>query len=365
MSNLTVYVSSPSSSMRLYSFAVAVETRTSLWAQALEAVLDKIWSDPAKIAIHEILSVVKALRGSKEEVSKAYNAASISAKDAELNPVLDPPRIPTSDAGTQTPCWWEMSAPVRHVAKDRGSSHNHLDRKMAAGPPTMMQRKAQTARTRKMKTRPVGILIDVGSETDFLTVAKQIKGGMDQKTMGNKITGNRRTKNGGLLIEVRGDQAAVNTSVKSDVADSIQRQTLIPEDTIKVVSLRSTFGGSQTALGLLPMVKAKEIIAEGRIKISVVNCRVRLPDKKRIRCFRCLAFDHEAKECKGADRSKCCRRCEDVGHFAKDYKKDALKAATFAKTLREESKSKSKTAATVATTGTERTVEATEKQSAK
>ncbi|KAL4083586.1 hypothetical protein QTP88_028902 [Uroleucon formosanum] len=177
--------------------------------QALEKVLDKIRSDPVKIAIYEILSAVKALRNSKEEVSEAYNAASISAKDAELNPVLDPPRIPTSDAGTQSLCWWEMSVPVRHVAKDRKPAIETPE--TAAGPPTMTQGKAQKSRTRKMKARPAGILIDVGSEADFPAVAKKIKGRMDQNTVGNNITGIRRTINGGLLIEVRGDQAAVNT----------------------------------------------------------------------------------------------------------------------------------------------------------
>lgn len=77
-------------------------------AQGLETELDKIRSDPAKIAIHEILSVVRTLRDSKEEMSKAYKAAAIRTKEIEMNPVLDPPRNPTSDAETQSPCWWDM-----------------------------------------------------------------------------------------------------------------------------------------------------------------------------------------------------------------------------------------------------------------
>lgn len=42
-------------------------------ALALEVALDNIRSDPEKIAIHELLSVVKCLRGSKEEMTKAFN----------------------------------------------------------------------------------------------------------------------------------------------------------------------------------------------------------------------------------------------------------------------------------------------------
>jgi len=72
--------------------------------QALEAVLDKIRSDPAKIAIHEVLSAVKGLRGSKEELSRAYNAAAASAKSAVTDSVNTPSCIMTSDAMTQSPC---------------------------------------------------------------------------------------------------------------------------------------------------------------------------------------------------------------------------------------------------------------------
>jgi len=63
-------------------------------ANALKAAMDKIRSDPAKIAIHELLAVVKGLRGSKEEVSRAYNNAATTAKNAEQNSVPDPPSIP-------------------------------------------------------------------------------------------------------------------------------------------------------------------------------------------------------------------------------------------------------------------------------
>ncbi|KAL4112862.1 hypothetical protein QTP88_016582 [Uroleucon formosanum] len=108
------------------------------------------------VGLSLLFSKAQALEaGSKEEVSKAYNAASISAKDAELNPVLDPPRIPTSDAGTQSPCWWEMSVPVRHVTKDRelavvtwtevvGRKTKIKTPETAAGPLTMTEGKAQT-----------------------------------------------------------------------------------------------------------------------------------------------------------------------------------------------------------------------------
>jgi len=145
----------------------------------------------------------------------------------------------------------------------------------------------------------------------------------------------RKTKNGGLLLEVRGDQAVVDTvrseisravgdevnirqfqqrtlveirdidlwSDRVDVTESIVRETSLQSDMVNVISLRSTYGRSQTALVLLPTTKANDILASGRLKISVVYCRVRLADKGKGRCFKCLAFNHEANVCKGTDRS--------------------------------------------------------------
>jgi len=261
--------------------------------------------------------------------------------------------------------WTEVVKRKAHQKKTEGQRSE-----TAVQQPVATVRKTELTSTRRIKARPAGILIDAGDDANFPALAKKIKSGMDKNTMGNNIIGIRKTKNGGILIEVRGDQAAVGIvqeevaraasgdatirllqqrtlveirdidvwSDQSDVKDSIHHETSIPEDSIKVVSLRSVFGRSQTALVLLPTPNAKVIIADGRIKISVVYCRVRLAEKRRTRCYRCLAFDHEANRCKGVDRSKCCRRCGDDGHFEKDCEKDELEATSFGKILRVESK---------------------------
>lgn len=224
----------------------------------------------------------------------------------------------------------------------------------------------QRVRSTRTRTRPLALVVDVGSNEDFPALAQKIKG-MDSNTVGNTITGMRKTKNGGLLLEVRGDQSAVdlvrtevsrtagNVGVRllqqrsmleirdidvwSDrgvVADSIAREAKVPIDMVNVVGLRSVYGRSQTALVLLPTNHANSIVAGGRLKISVVSCRVRLAEKRKGRCYKCLAFDHEAKECKGADRTSSCRRCGNQGHYAKDCAAEALEADAFSNLLRKE-----------------------------
>jgi len=69
---------------------------------------------------------------------------------------------------------------------------------------------AETVSTRRRKARPAGILIDAGSDADFLALAKKIKDGIDKNTVGNNIVGITKTRNGSLLIKVRGDQPALD-----------------------------------------------------------------------------------------------------------------------------------------------------------
>jgi len=111
-------------------------------------------------------------------------------------------------------------------------------------------------------------MIDVASCDDFTALSKPIKGGMDGKTIGNRITSMKKDKNGGILLEVRGDDAAVEVlrsevpksagqdvgvrvlgqktmleirdidawSGKDDIVDCIARETTIAKENINIVT---------------------------------------------------------------------------------------------------------------------------------
>lgn len=72
-------------------------------ARTLEAVSDKIRSDPAKIAIKGLLGVVASLCSGKEELVRAFNTAAADIKSFD---VKNTPRAPRSsrDTETQSPC---------------------------------------------------------------------------------------------------------------------------------------------------------------------------------------------------------------------------------------------------------------------
>lgn len=62
---------------------------------------------------------------------------------------------------------------------------------------------------------------------------------------------------------------------QEDIAEAFDREAIILRENNRVVSLRSSYGGSQTALVLLPTNQANNIISKGLRRSSKVSCRVR------------------------------------------------------------------------------------------
>ncbi|CAI6361113.1 unnamed protein product [Macrosiphum euphorbiae] len=136
------------------------------------------------------------------------------------------------------------------------------------------------------------------------------------------------------MLEIRDIDAWTD---KEDIAVCIARETPIAKENINIVNLRASYGGTQTALVLLPTRQARDVVEKGRLKISVVSCRVRQAERRIARCFKCLAHGHDTKTCQGTDRGKNCRRCGTIGHLAKDCKAEAAEAAAFKSILEKES----------------------------
>lgn len=118
------------------------------------------------------------------------------------------------------------------------------------------------ARKQRVRTRPPAIMIDVASCNDFPALAKRIKDGMDGKTIGNGKTSMKKAKNGGILMEVRGDEAAVE-AIRSEVAKSAAQD----------VSVR--------LLGQKTMLEIRDIDAWTGMRISLTVLQERLQLQRR------------------------------------------------------------------------------------
>jgi len=119
-----------------------------------------------------------------------------------------------------------------------------------------------------------------------------------------------------------------------EIKDAICRQIGVEIEKVKVVSIREMSRGQKWAIVSLPAGVASNVISAGRLRVGYVNCRVRLwEDRGMDRCFRCLSRGHLAGQCKGPDRSKCCRRCGFTGHRAAKCEATTEVAKEFATQL--------------------------------
>lgn len=131
------------------------------------------------------------------------------------------------------------------------------------------------------------------------------------------------SRTAGAGIEVRSLQQKVMVKVRDldqwtdgeEVAGAVAAETGIDRDALKVISIRKRFGGTQTALVMAPATACHKMLAHGRLRVGLVNCRV-IQGDPRVRCFRCLSFGHMSKKCDGPDRSASCRRCGTPDHVA-------------------------------------------------
>lgn len=172
-------------------------------------------------------------------------------------------------------------------------------------------------------------------DENFPELIKTIRSKVNQNITGDSIAKMRMTASGNLLIEINGETEAAET-VKNEVARSLGAaakvhrmadeapieirdldeettreevlgavSTLPEGNTARLVSLRRAYGNAKTAVVVVPSLVARQICAVGRLRVGLVYARVRhtqLPP----RCFRCLAFGHQVRDCSGADRSGKC-----------------------------------------------------------
>jgi len=106
-----------------------------------------------------------------------------------------------------------------------------------------------------------------------------------------------------------------------ELSEALLQATGAPLTEVRIIGMREAYGGAQTALVLLSLTEAKKLAGMNRLRVGLVNCRVRLREPNQ-RYFKFLAFGHSSGACTGPDRRKSCRRCGGEGHFAAACKAD-------------------------------------------
>lgn len=235
-------------------------------------------------------------------------------------------------------------------------------RKLDVTKKTRLQDQAKGPVFRKRNSSDV--LIVETPPDKYSEVLKRIKNGANMEVIGNKILGLRQAKSGGILIQTVGGLDAASTvksevlriidkdarvysptkqvlvefrgldslTSKEDLVDEIVRNVDTTQEAIKILSLRETYGETQSALVLMPSDIAAKITERKRMRVGLVYCSTRIRERWK-RCFRCLKVGHEAKTCSGPDNSGCCLRCGIAGHRAANCQAGTKEASEFRRSL--------------------------------
>lgn len=102
---------------------------------------------------------------------------------------------------------------------------------------------------------------------------------------------------------------------EEEVLESIVKATDVDRDACKVKVFAPNKREVRMAVVDLPEADALKLLNTKRLRVGWVNCRVRQRIELQ-RCYKCMAFGHTRRDCKGADRSGNCWKCGKSGHKA-------------------------------------------------
>lgn len=174
---------------------------------------------------------------------------------------------------------------------------------------------------------------------------------IDLETLGIKTSRVRKALNGGLLIEVSGEDSRLKaqelvTRLKDVLKDSAFVSCPVKKRELRVVGFDesvtveeivealSNLGGCSpgdvkagpirtmnNGLGMvwiqLPVAAAAKVADKGRVRIGWTVARVELLKTRPLQCYRCWSFGHVQSACRSiVDRRGACFRCGQKGHVA-------------------------------------------------
>ncbi|XP_026804211.1 uncharacterized protein LOC113555079 [Rhopalosiphum maidis] len=180
---------------------------------------------------------------------------------------------------------------------------------------------------------------------------KRVSGSVSLASLGVKVVTTRRTKAGGILLEVEGEEKAriLERRIREVVGEAArvrrpERKTpvllldvpewvevedvvgglgaagvVVAAPDVDRISIRKNGGsrGDRVARVDLPF---RDAIALAEAKVVVVGwtrCRVKLLEKKQTTCFRCQQKGHLAAECRNAAKPRACYRCGATSHLSR------------------------------------------------
>lgn len=219
-----------------------------------------------------------------------------------------------------------------------------------------VERRKKRERPKMRPPRPDALVLKAKEGKSYADILRTLKGDPELQDLGSNVTKIRRGATGSLVlvldrkssgkaeewrtlaaeklsgltevarkteeeaIELRDLDELTNAS---DILQALKKhlgeETQVSETAVK--SLRKAYGGTQTAVVVLPVDQSRKLLTGGKLRVGWVVSRVRVRTSP-VRCYRCMSFGHVARDCRGPDRSKACFRCGGEGHTGKTCSAD-------------------------------------------
>jgi hypothetical protein len=203
------------------------------------------------------------------------------------------------------------------------------------------------------KADALAIGINGGKPESFSDVLKKIRSDPSLLELGEQVSRIRKSRNGEMLIEFRADSTIKSTAFKELVEKSVGEEVTVKALTQEIVlecvnmdeittgedlraaikkdfglednqcngviRMRKAYGATQIGTIKMPITVANKLLKVGKVRVGWSVCSLRISQQP-LRCFKCLGFGHQSKNCKGPDRSKACWKCGMEDHKSKDCK---------------------------------------------
>ncbi|XP_055633855.1 uncharacterized protein LOC129774180 [Toxorhynchites rutilus septentrionalis] len=214
------------------------------------------------------------------------------------------------------------------------------------------EKKKEKLKPRLERPKPDALIVATAGAATYAEILRKVKEDPSLKNLGENVAKVRRTQNGQLLFELKKDPTIRSSTykelVEKSLAETAKVRALSQETVVECrnldeittytelrvalneqfelgevaisIRLRKAFGNTQIATLRLPRTAASKLLEVGKMKVGWTVCSLRAIQQVS-RCFKCMDFGHQAKYCKGPDRSELCIRCGDKGHLAKNCTK--------------------------------------------
>lgn len=349
---------------------------TTLGKMVLAANKQKNVSMGIKDGLQELREALDAMQANRIILRKVKrNTPSLTMSQVEKTPTPsskeNSKRAATSPAGenagtpgdkrkkTDSGEWTVVSKKTKQASgQKKKGSENASTKTEPAKTPKKDAAAVSAKRPKKKRTRvrSEAVLIRPADGKTYADVLGEIRRNVKPEETETEIRCIRQTRAGDVLLELghkSKNREAFSSAVKKAVGQAGDVRDLVPRVTLEIMDLDSlttedevcqalqqdleditgemkvsltkiNSRGQRMAIVELNEQEANKLLEKTRIKVGWINCRVRRRTLV-TRCFKCLNFGHESRNCKGPNRENMCYKCGAEGHKAKTCTAQAIR----------------------------------------